>query len=301
MAVDGKEDIVTEKFDRPLMRLNTMGTRIISANRKYTLLNTMAVMIAFFAAASSVVAVIYSRPLSTVSAGGVAMLSTPNGAVVETGKAMSTDDLLVVATRGPDALDRIETLVYSCGDELESTCSEKVTGYTYVNSSWMALYGERGATALVSNGLKCIHGPVTGVVTLDASGTPTLAGTGYKTLAEPAAKRACEAQKCPYSSCVVGVVDEIARSVSCAGLKIWEWPTGISLRMLVEPEVIDAPEGRVLGEFDGCVSQMDSCLNRNYYGVPNAPDSAITACQNARSACIAKANAKAKATVRASR
>ena len=55
------------------------------------------------------------------------------------------------------------------------------------NASWIAFHGERGAVALVSNGLKSVHGPATGVVTFNEAGTPTLAGKGFKMLVEPAA------------------------------------------------------------------------------------------------------------------
>lgn len=148
------------------------------------------------------------------------------------------------------------------------------------NASWIAFHGERGAVALVSNGLKSVHGPATGVVTFNEAGTPTLAGKGFKMLVEPAAKKACEDQICPYAKCVAGVVDEIVRSVSCAGVNIWEWPTGISLH--TEPEEIDAPEARMLsGKFAKCVSAFNSCAQP-----ASCRRSCIIRCQNARDKCV---------------
>ena len=262
-----------------LMRQETMGTRIISANRKTTWAGTVTLLVSFFVVVFSALAVIYSRPLMTVQSGGLALLATPTGQVVETGKVMTTTDLLDLAGKGPEAFERMETLVYGCGEELEGTCSERIKGYFYANASWTAIYGEDGTTALLSNGLKSIRGPSTGVVTFNG-GLPKLVGKGYKEVAEPAATAACAANRCPAAQCIVGVVEEIARSVTCSGVKLWEWPTGVSLQ--VQPVPVDAP--MLSGQFAGCVSQYDDCI-RSGMGQPGF-SATIGQCQNARDACV---------------
>ena len=49
---------------------------------------------------------------------------------------------------------------------------------------------------------------------------------------------------------------DIAKKVSCAGIQVWEWPTGVAL----EPEAVDAPEGRILsGQYPSCGEYFDAC------------------------------------------
>lgn len=92
----------------------------------------------------------------------------------------------------------------------------------------VAIYGERGTTALISNGLTSIRGPATGVVTFN-NGVAQLTGKGYPTKHLTMATEACAAQNCPNAKCSVGVVLDIVRNVRCGGIDIWEWPTGVSL------------------------------------------------------------------------
>lgn len=78
-------------------------------------------------------------------------------------------------------------------------CSESIASYKFLNESWMAIYGERGTTALISNGLTSIRGPATGVVTFN-NGVAQLAGKCYPTEHLTMATEACAAQNCPNAN-----------------------------------------------------------------------------------------------------
>lgn len=127
------------------------------------------------------------------------MLAAPNGEFVETGVAMNVTSLADMTKSGFSAFARMKKIEYQCETGM---CSESIASYKFLNESWMAIYGERGTTALISNGLTSIRGPATGVVTFN-NGVAQLAGKGYPTEHLTMATEACAAQNCPNAKCSV--------------------------------------------------------------------------------------------------
>ena len=156
----------------------------------------------------------------------------------QTGQAWSRHLLDELPYLKMSMIERLHSVTHPC-TQGSGMCSAKITSWVRLDETWMALYLDDGATALISNNLTEIRGPATGVVSFDGDGQAHAAGGAVAAIHVPLAESLCANFSCSLQRCVVATVDEIVRQVKCDTVSLWEWPTGVTL-----PGDVDAPFAR---------------------------------------------------------
>lgn len=240
----------------------SVATRVIRANRKIIGQATLAVVFAILLSVVTTVTIIFSRPFTISQIEGAAELTSPAGAVVQTGRALTTISLADL----PDSADfheydrltsvTIPKEVPFVGEKVFQ--SVKISSWAWQNTTRMTLTGTDGTIILIDNGsVKIAHAP-SGTVGFDA-GVKWSVGYNASFIDTSIVESTCASFGCPLDKCGATMTSTFVREISCNSVPLWAWPQGVHLA--------PPPTGR---------RHLGDCAEITKLALANCPENAFT-------------------------